>query len=150
MKRRTAVVLVGLLVVASALVVTAKQETTPANPVPQLVAGSQGMAIDRPLTPMMKEIRTVFDAEKKALAVLESRLASASTETEVMVVMKEIERVKVETELQILGVQAVYARRAGRIEQADKIKAEIQRMRSGPPRPTQQPRVNSDTAPPAH
>jgi len=150
MRRRTAIVLVGLLVVASALAVVAKQESAPANPVPQPVAGEQLSAIDRPLTPTMKEIRSVFDAEKEALAVLDARLRSASTESEVMGVIKEIERVKVETELEILSVQAVYARRAGRIEQAQKIEAEIQRMRAGPPRAAQQPRALSDTTPPTH
>lgn len=148
MKRRSAVVLVGSLVVASALVVMAKQESTPQNVTPQPVRSDQKVATDPPLTPMMKEIQAVFDTEKEALDVLEARLNSASTEAEIMGIMKEIQRVKVETELQILGVQVDYARREGRIEQAREIEAEIRLMRAGPPRATQQPRLNPNSAPP--
>jgi hypothetical protein len=147
MKRRTAVVLVGSLVVVSALVVMAKQESAPQNLTPQTVRSDQKVAVDPPLTPMTKEIQTVFDAEKEALAVLETRLKSASTEVEVMGLMKEIERVKVETELKILGVQAVYARKEGRIEQAEKLESEIRRMRAGQPHAAQQPRLDPNSAP---
>jgi hypothetical protein len=150
MRRRSAIVLVGLLVVVSALVVMAKQESAPASLTPQPVPGDQRIAIDRPVSPMMKEIQAAFDAEREALDVLEARLKSVTTEAEIMRVMKEIERVKVETELEILGVQADYARREGRIEQAQRIEAAIKHMRMGGPRAAQQPRLNSDSAPPAH
>ena len=101
----------------------------------------------RALSPLMQDIRTVFEAEKTALASLKVRLQDADDEREILSLLHEIDQVKQETELQVLQIQSDSARREGRTEAAERIEATIAVLRAGPPRAA--PRENTTADPSA-
>ena len=142
MKPSAATLLLFALFAVSALVVTAEQPTPPANPTAQSLLGEQAKGTEPPPTPMMKAIRDVFDAEKKAVADLEMRLESAASEKDIITLIRQIEQVKLNAELEVLTIQAKFARRDGRVEQAEQIEASIKKIKDGPPRAAQHPRID--------
>ena len=81
-----------------------------------------------PLSPCMQAIQAVLDHEAARLAELETGQKAAVGESALLELQREIERVKEETELQILRVQADFARREGRLEQAAEIEAALAEM----------------------
>ena len=81
-----------------------------------------------PLSPCMQAIQAVLDHEAARLAELETGQKAAVEESALLELQREIERVKEETELQILRVQADFARREGRLEQAAEIEAALAEM----------------------
>ena len=85
------------------------------------------------LTPLMAEIQAVLADEQTRVAELEARLSSSLDEGAALALRRQIEQIKVETELNILRLQAEHARRAGQDEQAAAIEAAIAEMLS--PRP---------------
>lgn len=86
----------------------------------------------RPLSPMMTEIQAVFVAEAGKLAELRQRAARATTPDEALALQREIERVKFDTEVSLLRVQAKHARQAGRTEVASRIDAAISDLLNPP------------------
>ncbi len=80
----------------------------------------------RRLSPMGLEMQQVMDKEKEALAGLQARFAAARDAAAALAVQREIERLKVETEVALLRIQAGYARRAGQLEAAQRIEAAIE------------------------
>ncbi len=109
----------------------------------QSSAGGTRVALQAsaPASAMMQEIRQAMAAEKTNLTALQSRLAGTDHQ-QALATQREIERVKQETELRILGIQAEHARSAGRTEQAAEIEQAIQAISNPPvisatsPRPT--------------
>jgi hypothetical protein len=85
------------------------------------------------LSPLMLEIQAALAAEQARVADLEARFAAAADEASALAIQKEIEQIKVETELSILRLQAEHARQEGRVEQAAQIEAAIAEMMN--PRP---------------
>jgi hypothetical protein len=101
--------------------------------VPQTTPAAEATAAARVLSPLMVEIQAVLADEQTKVAELQARLEAATDDHAALALQKEIEQIKVETELNILRLQATYARNEGRIEQAAEIEAVIAEMLS--PRP---------------
>jgi len=79
-------------------------------------------------SPMDQEVRKVLEDERKTLTDLRARFAAASNPEAALQVQREIEQVKVGTEVALLRVQATFARREGRLEHARRIEAEIEEV----------------------
>lgn len=88
----------------------------------------------RPLSPMMTEMQAVLALEAEKLAELRQRGRESATPDGALAVQREIERLKFETEIALLRVQARHARAAGRVEVATRIEVAIADL-VNPPRP---------------
>lgn len=88
----------------------------------------------RQLSPMMVEIEAALAAGDAAVATLAERAAQAADETSRQAIMVQIAAQKQATELNILGIQAAHARRAGNDALAAQIEAEMV-MITNPPAP---------------
>lgn len=86
----------------------------------------------RPLSPLMIELRAVLDAEAVQVAVLRERAAKAATSEEAVALQREIEKVKFDTEVSLLRVQAKHARAGGRADVAARIEAAISELLNPP------------------
>lgn len=95
------------------------------EPAPNAAAAPQAAA---PRSPEMLEIDQALVAERALVAELEARLEGAPDETAALDLLREIERTKQRTEIEILRLQAKHARLAGREEQAAEIEAAVQQI----------------------
>jgi hypothetical protein len=86
----------------------------------------------RPLSPMMTEIRALLDADAEQVAALRQRIAKASSPEEALVLQRQIEQLKLDTEVSLLRVQAKHARAAGRTEVASRLEAAISELLNPP------------------
>lgn len=86
----------------------------------------------RPLSPLMIELRAVMDAEAVQVAALRERVAKAASNDEAIALQREIEKVKFDTEVSLLRVQAKHARAGGRTEVAARIEAAISDLLNPP------------------
>jgi hypothetical protein len=84
--------------------------------------------VRRKLHPMAADMRAAVEHERTSLAELSRRFRAASSPEAALAVQREIERVKHETELTLLRIQADYARRAGLAGVAARIEAAIEEM----------------------
>jgi len=82
----------------------------------------------RPRTPMDIELRGVLDRQREALAALHARFRGAKDDVAALAIQREIDRVKRDTEISLLRVQADWARRSGRSEAASQIEAAIEQI----------------------
>jgi len=98
-----------------------------------------------PLTPMMREIRALTDAEKIQLDELKLRLESATSQAAHLEALAEIGRLKRDTEIGILEIQLKHAREAGRSETVAKLEESIRNLQSPPRRGVPQPRAEPET-----
>jgi len=89
----------------------------------------------RALSPEMVEIMATLPAEQTQVDDLTARLRAATDNAAGLALEREIEATKWSTELAILGIQARYARAAGREEQALAIEASIAQLTAVTPRP---------------
>ncbi len=80
------------------------------------------------LSPMMTEIRALLDGERNALKSLDERYRAAKDPVAAIALQREIARVKLDTEIAVLRVQAKHARVAGRAEVATSLETAIQQM----------------------
>ena len=83
----------------------------------------------KPANPMVTEMRAVLETERVQFANLFARFRVAPDGAAALAVQREIEQLKVGTEISLLRIQADYARRAGRISQAaelEKVITELQ------------------------
>jgi len=87
--------------------------------------------------PLMDLIQVVTAAADLKLADLEKRLANEPNNSKALEIIRSMEQIKVQVELDILATQASYARRTGREEIALEIEEAITLMTT--PRPTRQP-----------
>lgn len=94
------------------------------------------------LSPCQQAIQALLDREATQLAELDARLPGAFDEAAVLALQREIEQVKQETELQVMRVQADFARREGRVAQAEQIEAALAEMAA--PRPAVAPIERTD------
>ncbi len=157
MKRQLSIVLlVGVCGLAARAAVVTAAPAEPAAPsaaqVAPLAADPNGVettaaAAAAPraresLSPCQQAIRALLDREAAQLAELDARLPGAADEGAVLALQREIEQVKQETELQVMRVQADFARREGRTAQADQIEAALAEMAA--PRPAVAPVERTD------
>lgn len=84
------------------------------------------------LSPMMLEMTAVMDAEQKQLGELTKRFKAAGSADAALAAQREIEQLKVGTEVKLLQIQAAYARREGRKLVADRIDAAIRELTDPP------------------
>jgi len=96
-------------------------------------------ARQRPLSPMDTELMGVLDQEKAALAQLRLRFRATRDHREALAIQREIERLKVGTEVALLRIQADYARRQGRLATAQELEAAIHDILNPPVRPAVKP-----------
>ena len=89
---------------------------------------------------MMQEINQALAAEKATVAALQSQSELATDHQQALATQREVERVKQETELRILAIQADHARGDGRTEQAAEIEQAIQTITNPPAPPAPSPR----------
>jgi hypothetical protein len=91
----------------------------------------------RGANPLMESIdRVVADADLR-LAELQARLDRETDDLAALEIVRSMEQVKIQTELDILAVQASFARQNGREDIAQDIEGAITRMTT--PRPVRQP-----------
>jgi len=91
--------------------------------------------VPAPASEMMQEIREVLETEKATLASLGVQLERAADHEAALATQKQVERTKQDTELQLLRIQADYARQEGRETQAAEIESAIERILNPPSRP---------------
>jgi hypothetical protein len=110
----------------------------PAENAPDVVAPLAG---DTRLSPMLQEIKVLWETRQAERAALEEQFRMAGDEATALAIQREIEELMVQTELSILRIQADHARREGRIADAEKIEAAITEMTSPPelPPPPERP-----------
>ena len=104
----------------------------------------------RALTPELVEINAALAAERTLVDDLTARLKATAEEAAALALVQEIETAKQATELAILGIQARYARAAGREAQAQEIETAISRMAAvmnAPAQPGTSRAVRSDPRP---
>jgi hypothetical protein len=88
-------------------------------------------------SPLMQSIRALTAAADAQVAEMQVRLDAVADDAAALEILRAMERVKVQTELDILAVQAAHARRTGREELAGEIESAIRTMTE--PRPAAQP-----------
>ncbi len=118
----------GLAVVPAA--VTAADSTAASQEAPTAPAPI-------PLSPMMQEIVAAWDAHLVAVRALEQRLEGATDHREALALQREIEDARGQVELRILRIQAGFARREGRLQEAAAIEEAVASMSA--PRPAGEP-----------
>lgn len=125
-------VLAWMLFAALPPVVRATEEPAAPSPTTKRVAK---------LSPMMTEIRAVLDGERSALKSLNERFRAAKDPDATIALQREIARVKLDTEVAVLRVQAKHARAAGRADVALSLETAIQQMLApeAPPPATPRP-----------
>jgi len=86
--------------------------------------------------PLMTEVRAALGREHEQLAALRARLAHTTDHRAALALQREIERVKLQTEVAILRIQASAARQAGHAALAARLDAAIENLLA-PPAPAE-------------
>lgn len=90
------------------------------------------VAAKRALSPMLAEMHTFIEAQDLKLAELNAKQAAAHTNDEGIALQQQIQALKLDTEVSLLRIQATYARREGRAQDADRIESVVRDMLSPP------------------
>jgi hypothetical protein len=103
----------------------------------------------RPVNPLYAGITALIEAEGEQLRVLARRLDATRDSEAAMAIQREIEQVKVQTELSILRLQSEHARRSGKAALADRLDAAIREMQEPrpAPKPASRPAPGATTTP---
>lgn len=136
---------VSLLLLALATPLASAQTKSTASPQPSSApaaplaeeaptASTATPKLRRPVNPIYPQIAVLLDAEREQLAALRLRLAATRDANVAMGIQREIEQVKVQTEVGILRLQADHARKQGRTAAADGLEAAIRQMLQPPVR----------------
>ncbi len=119
MSRSLSTFAVSLLLCALALTPALAVDDTPTAAAPAATA---------PLTPMMTDITAAMQAEQAQVAALVAQLATAPDDAAALELHRAIEQAKMDGQLQVLGIQARYARAEGRVDDATKLEAALAAM----------------------
>ena len=103
-----------------------------------------GFSQAHPLSPRMEEIRGAFAREKESLLTLQSQLDAVGTDADALRLIDEIRQVKLQTQVDILHIQARHARLAGNEEAALRIEDALKGMDAPTPPPVRQQRSAPD------
>ncbi len=100
----------------------------------------------RELSPMMREIVAAWDAQAVAVEALETQAAACTDPVVALALQRQIEDLRAQVEVQILTIQARYARQEGRLDVAAEIEAAVAQMTSPRPRgiPVERPLADGD------
>lgn len=96
-------------------------------------AGSAAQASPTPaapvaITPQLAAIEEVLQAEHIQVSEFTVRLGAVTTDEEALALHRAIEQAKMDAQLRILGIQADYARKEGRLDTAAELDAAIAAM----------------------
>jgi hypothetical protein len=95
---------------------------------PALAVDDTPTAATAPMTPMMADITAALQVEQAQVAALAAQLATAPDDAAALELHRAIEQAKMDGQLQVLGIQARYARAEGRVEDATKLEAAMATM----------------------
>jgi membrane-bound lytic murein transglycosylase B len=145
---RSSLGLTPLLLLAVALCAAPSRPATAAeDPAPPATVAHRVVRAN----PMMVEIRAVLDGERATLKTLHERFRAAKDPDAAIAIQREIARVKLDTEVAVLRVQAKHARAAGRADVATSLETAIQQILEpgapppATPRPTRTPTTEANT-----
>jgi hypothetical protein len=85
-------------------------------------------------SPMMRDIVAAWDAQELAVEVLEAQVAACTDPVAALALQRQIEGLRAQVEIQILTIQARYARQEGRLDVAAEIEAAVAEMTAPRPR----------------
>jgi hypothetical protein len=93
-------------------------------------------------SPLMQDITAAWESHLVVVAALEQQLAGAASAADALALQHQIEAVRAQVEIQILTLQARYARQEGRLDDAAGIEAAIAELTTPRPRgtPVERPR----------
>lgn len=131
MKRTTRVLLLGsallLLLPATALLTAPSDqpaaESMDASPEPAVQASGPAWVLDA-------ELQASRDGFQARLAALTARFQAAASEEEALAIQREISRLKLESELAVMEIQARRAREAGKADLAQEIESIVSQVRA--------------------
>lgn len=103
-------------------------------------------AAPAPATPMMAAIDAALMDEHARVAELAARLATAPDDTTALALHRAIEQAKTDAKLRVFAIQAEFARREGRLEDAQQMEAAIAAMDRVEVHAVVEPRPAPDTA----
>lgn len=120
---------VGLALVALAIAAPSSAETpSPGKVTPIAAAPAEPAAVPvdtvtpaPPRDPWMREVRVALDREREQIAGLRVRLQQKPDHQAALALQREIEKVKLDTEVAILRIQADAARKAGHAALAERL-----------------------------
>jgi len=98
--------------------------------------GDRGLEtkVEPQLRPMTMEINAVLEQSRLQVSTLQDRFDNEPNAEAAVVIVRQMEKVKINAELDILRVQVRYARTAGNEELAQKIEASLTKMTTPAPR----------------
>lgn len=121
---------------------------SPAKPAADAAAGAQpaaeAPAVRKPsrrLTPLQVAMAGVLESEKASMVTLKARLAAAKDPAAIEAAHREIEQLKVDTEVQLLVLQATHHRQNGRTELAAQLEESIRALRATQGQPAEPARA---------
>lgn len=88
----------------------------------------------REQSPMMREINAAWDAQAVAVEALQRQAAASVDPVAALALQRQIEDLRAQVEVQILTIQARYARQEGRLDVAAEIEAAVAEMTAPRPR----------------
>lgn len=94
-------------------------------------------------SPLMRDIRALWKARQTEVAVLEESFRTATDHPTALAIQQRIEALLVQTEFDILQLQADHARREGRAADAERIEAEIAAAKALPTQASLDPQKRS-------
>ena len=104
------------------------------------------VAAPAPATPMMVAIDAALEVGRAQVAELAAQLATAPDDTTALALHRAIEQAKSDAKLRVFGIQAEFARREGRLEDAQQLEAAIAAMGRVEVRGDVEPRPAPDNA----
>jgi hypothetical protein len=128
------IVLVALAAAVLLPVLALAADEIPAEPVPVDATRPAPAVEPAPLSPMMKDIVAAWDAHTVVVAALERQVAQTADASTALALQHQIEAARAQVEIQILTIQAQYARREGRLDVAAEIESAIAELTSPRPR----------------
>lgn len=123
--------LVIVLSLASSLAVATPRPAPTTDP-PRVLLPEQPLPTPPALSPMMQEIEAALAADKEALATLNDQLSTAADEQAALVILRQIQQQKQDTELAVLRIQRRHAAEQGDTEAAARIDLAIDRILNPP------------------
>jgi len=132
------IILIGVAVIGTGAA-NQDTETVPVKtPEPLPVIGHMSDAQAAKLKPMLREIHELLVQERIQVQALEAELESLRDPIAALELQRRISDLKEGTEIQILQVQATYARREGRPQRATEIDAVVEKLQARRERPRQE------------